>query len=362
MPPELTSTRPLRIWALLGARRGGNNQVIALAEALGLPYETKTLIYNDWRRLYPRVLGTSLRSLAPESRPLIAGEPPDVTLSIGHRSVPVVRAIKARSNGRTRAIHLGNPRASPRHFDLVITTPQYPVPDAPNVVRLPLALGRPSQTPPKTEKTARFFDALTHPRRLLLLGGPTRYWTITANTVAHAIAALRRQAEADGGSLAVVGSPRTPKQALRAALRAIGGARAPMAVVPIEGPPSYAELLAAADEIFVTSDSVSMMSEALRTGKPVGLVPIEHTRIGAVWLWLMDRIRPGRPVYPRDLRYFWAQLDRQGLAGTLDRPVSGAVPDVVTLAAAEVRRLLGLPVRPAIAVLDVVRSRPASQA
>ena len=57
---------------------------------------------------------------------------------------------------------------------------------------------------------------------------------------------------------------------------------------------------------------------------------------------LMDHIRPGRPVHPRDLRFFWKELDRQGLAGTLDRPVHGSIPDVEAIAADAVRRLLGL--------------------
>ena len=43
MPAEA----PKRIWALLGPHRGDNNQVLALAEALGLPFEVKSLRYNQ---------------------------------------------------------------------------------------------------------------------------------------------------------------------------------------------------------------------------------------------------------------------------------------------------------------------------
>ena len=49
MPHE---SRP-RVWALLGPHRGDNNQVLALAEALGLPFEEKTLSYNQLRRVPP---------------------------------------------------------------------------------------------------------------------------------------------------------------------------------------------------------------------------------------------------------------------------------------------------------------------
>ena len=43
--------RPLRIWALLGARAGDNDQVLGLAEAIALPFEIKHLAYNRLRVL-----------------------------------------------------------------------------------------------------------------------------------------------------------------------------------------------------------------------------------------------------------------------------------------------------------------------
>ena len=46
-----------RIWALLGHRKGDNNQVLALAQGLGLPFETRSMRYNVLRRLDNRLLG-----------------------------------------------------------------------------------------------------------------------------------------------------------------------------------------------------------------------------------------------------------------------------------------------------------------
>src|SRR5438067_3845378 len=129
-----------RVWTLLGPHRGDNNQVLALAEALGLPFEEKTLSYNALRRVPPRWLGATFASVAADARPQIEGEPPDLIISTGLRSVPVVRELKRRSGARTRTVHLGYPRISPKHFDLVVPTPEYPVPDAPNVLRIPFAL------------------------------------------------------------------------------------------------------------------------------------------------------------------------------------------------------------------------------
>jgi hypothetical protein len=173
---------------------------------------------------------------------------------------------------------------------------------------------------------------------------------------------LLRQTEADGGSLIVLPSPRTPPEVIAAARDAARRTSAAALLAPLGGPPSYAELLAAADRICVTADSVSMVSESLRTGKPVGLVPIRSTRLGKLFMHVMDWVRPGHPIYPRDLRYFWRSLESQGLAGTLARPLAGEVPDMAMLAAERVRQLLARQVPLARAARDGVQSAPASPA
>jgi hypothetical protein len=328
--------RPPRIWVLLGQRKGDNSQVLALADALGLPYEAKTLRYNLLRLLNKRLLGATFAVLTGRSRRDVAGPPPDLVIAIGHRSVPVVRALKKQSGGRMRAVHLGNPRVSPRHFDLLVTTPQYPVADAPNVVRNPVALGVPANF------AARGLKQFQEPLRLVLLGGPTTFWRLDWKDVEDALTALAQAQRRDGGSVVVLGSPRTPPQILASVRGLASRLEPPAAVVPPGGPPSYPELLGAADQLFVTGDSVSMVSEALATGKPVGIIPVRRTLLGRLWIGAFDRLRPERAVFPRDLRRFWAGLERAGLAGTVEEPRRGAMPDVLGETARRVRALLGL--------------------
>lgn len=330
----------IRIWALLGPHRGDNNQVLALAEALGLPFEAVTLRYNQWRRLQPRLLGATLRSLTGESRAAVAGTPPDLTISTGHRSVPVVQAIRRRSGGRTISVHVGYPRLSPAYFDLVVPTPEYPVPDHANVIRIPFALSRARAAAQPKELDATLFQGLPAPRRLLILGGPTLYWKLDKMDVLEALSHLLDAAATQGGSVLVVGSPRTRDDVLRAVERAL--VRSPVAarMIPVEGPPSYPASLAVADTIFVTADSVAMVSDAILTGKPVGLLPVRPTALGQAYMRLVDWLRPGKRIFPRDLRYFWAELDERGLVGTLKQPRSGAALDLAAMIAARVRGLL----------------------
>lgn len=329
--------RPLKIWALLGARQGDNNQVLALAEALGVPFEIKALRYNGWRRLQPPVLGATFRSLAAESRPLVSEDWPDLTISSGHRSVPVVQAIREASHGSTLSVHVGYPRISPGKFDLVIATPEYPIADHPNLLRIPFALTRASST----EKTdPAFRRSYPRPRRLLILGGDTLYWHVDAADVVAVLRRLQTAAASEGGSLLVVGSPRTPPALLARARELVSGASFPAAMIPVRGPPSYRTLVAEADSLWVTADSVAMTSDAIATRKPVALVPIRPTLCGTLYMGVMNRLCRDQRVRPRDLRFFWKALQQHQLVG-MDPPLRTRwVPDLTGLVSERVKELL----------------------
>lgn len=343
-----------RVWALLGPHRGDNNQVLALAEALGQHFEEKKLSYNGWRRVPPALLGATFRSVERHCRHQLEGDPPDLTISTGLRSVPVVRELKRRSGGRTRSVHLGFPRISPRHFDLVVPTPEYPVPDAPNVLRIPFAL-TPHRARTVEQSDRELLNAYPRPRRLLLVGGPTLYWELPISAMLTAVGRLQEQALKQGGSILAVGSPRTPPELLGAVREALETSCVPFLFEGGDGPPSYGALIEAADEIYVTADSVAMAADAVTTVKPVGLIPIARSRLGEVVMGLMDRIRPGRRLYPRDLRFFWAALGKEGFGGTLDAPRAANPPDYAALVAERVRRLLAQPPRPATNARDSAR-------
>jgi uncharacterized protein len=346
--------QPIRVWALLGPHRGDNNQVLALAEALGMPFEEKWLRYNQLRRLQPALLGATLNSVSASTREQLEGESPDLTISTGHRSVPVVRALRKRSAGKMRAVHLGYPRISPTHFDLVVPTPEYPVPDAPNVVRIPFALS------PHTKALAdpgglAVLEALPAPRRLFVLGGPTLYWELPQPLIIASVVQLLGIAEGNGGSLLAIGSPRTPQHLLDAVAELLANAKVPTFMAPREGSPSYRAMIEAADEIYVTADSVAMVADAVMTRKPVGIVPIGHSPLGRLVTAAADRLRPGKRLFPRDLRFFWASLHDHGFGGTVDTPRASDPPDFTSEIAQRVKRLLELPPESAGAARDSAR-------
>jgi len=65
---------------------------------------------------------------------------PDLVLCAEASPSVIARDVKRRSAGKTRIVCLGRPAGSAANFDLVITTAQYRIPAAPNVVELSMPL------------------------------------------------------------------------------------------------------------------------------------------------------------------------------------------------------------------------------
>ena len=249
------------------------------------------------------------------------------------------------------AVHLGYPRISPKHFDLVVPTPEYPIGDAPNVVRIPFAL-TPHRAREVEQADRDLLAGYARPVRLLLIGGPTLYWELSDRRIFRAVRRLLRSAGWDGGSVIAVGSPRSPPELLSAVEAMLEDSSVQSLMAPIEGPPSYAALIEAADEIYVTADSVAMVADAVMTRKPVGIVAISKSSLGKAVMAIADRVRHGKRLFPRDLRFFWAALQEQGFGGTLDEPRASDPPDFTAEIAQRVRQLLRLPPQPAKAGRD----------
>jgi mitochondrial fission protein ELM1 len=252
-------------------------------------------------------------------------------IGIGRRSVAVSRWIRNASGGRTKIVRLGNPRAEPRLFDLVITTPQYPVKCESNVLTLPVSMGRYRKAPKPTTEESEWLQALPRPHLLVSVGGQTRYWAQRAEALTNAVKQLAAKAQAAGGSLIIATSPRTPPETVSA----IANCGTSCEIIA-DGRVRYPVLLVDADEHYVTADSVSMISEAVLTGKPVGLIPVELDEEGQRALGV-----DGFSNSKRDIRRFWAELQSKGVVGTIDDPKAGTVEDPVETAVHAVKALLG---------------------
>ena len=190
---------PARVWALLGPHRGDNNQILALADALG------SSVRGEEFALQPAAAdpaGHAWRDLCERGQPPAArgsrAEPPDLTISTGLRSVPVVRELRRRSGWRTRSVHLGF-RADfaeafrPGGADAGIS-------GARCAQRHAASRSRSALMPAKAiEQSDRdLLNAYPQPRRLFLVGGPTLYWELPVDRMTAALWQLLEAAQSRG--------------------------------------------------------------------------------------------------------------------------------------------------------------------
>ena len=301
-------TREPMIWVLLGQRTGDNAQALAtgraVAAATGGEVTPKPLLYNALYRAPNLLLGASLRSLRQDRRNSLAPPWPDLVIGVGRRSVPVARWIKAQSGGRAKLVQIGRPRAPLDWFDLVVTTPQYRLPDEANVLKVLLPpLSAPALDKNELELWRKTFAPLPRPWIGVLVGGarpPYRFDARAAVQLAHRAEAL---ADRLGGTLLVTTSPRTGAAQGRALVEAISSPAHCNLWRP-DADNAHHAILALADRFIVTGESVSMLAEACLTGKPVAIHQLP--RNGSYPAWSGERgigrrfARAGLASPPRD--------------------------------------------------------------
>lgn len=263
-------TQP-QVWIVDAYRAGERTQLRALAEGLAWPLEIKRLRYRKFEMRTNLFRGSDLHGVD-----LAASDPleppwPDLVLSMGMRNEPVARWIRNQSGGRTRLVFLGRLWSDPSHFDLVITTAQYPVPDRPNVLRnaLPLHAIGPERLAGAAALWGPRLSHLPRPYLTLNIGGPSGPYAFGRRAAERLLRDTLALARARKASLLISSSARTPPSVL-AAFAAQNEVPMQLYHWRRDDPDNpYLGFLALADEVIVTADSISMLSEACATGRPV---------------------------------------------------------------------------------------------
>ena len=266
------------IWVLTDEVAGHASQSIGVAEALGLPFETRALRYRPIAVL-PVALGPhSLAGLDGASRALLAPPWPALVIATGRRLAGVARWIKrrARADGtHTRIVQIMDPVRDRDAFDL-IAAPRHDA-SAPRA-NLIETVGAPNRVTParlaaEGERWRERLAGLPTPRIALLVGGTTRRRGFAPALAAQLGALSSALARAAAGSLMITTSRRTGEAAADALTAAVTVPAhvhrwgAAPAGAPDANP--YFGFLGLCDAAIVTGESVSMCSEACATGKPV---------------------------------------------------------------------------------------------
>jgi uncharacterized protein len=312
-----TGRSPL-IWTLCGARAGDTAQALELARLVGGRLVEKNLSFNALHFVPNVLMGAGLQILTMESRKSIVPPWPELVIATGKRTATVARAVKTLSGGKSKLVQLGRPRAALRHFDLVITTPQYGLPDAPNVIRLPTPFAAPKAVDASAlESWTAAWQHLPRPRIMAAIGASKFPLILGPRELESYARALNDVARKMRGSILLFDSPRSAKGALLAVSSCL---TVPHWSASPDEKGAYQSGLCLADHFSVTSDSVSMVTEMLATGKAVAVHRLPRRKS---FHWSADHglaamlARSGFLSPPRNVDRFVATLIEQDRLGVL---------------------------------------------
>lgn len=318
------SERGLTCWVLSEGMAGTENQCRALAAALGVTPEIKRAVTAaPWRWL--KGAATALPPAMLAQGDAVTPPWPDLLIASGRKCVALALAIRRASRGQSFVIFVQNPRWGRANFDLIVA-PRHDGLSGENVFPTRGALSRVNEAglSAAAAEFAPAFAALPRPLVACLIGGTSRRHRLTPAGARRIGESLAKLAAGSGCGLLITASRRTPPDSFAALEAAL--AEAPTYIWRGEGENPYLGFLALAEAIVVTADSVSMVSDACATGKPVHILAVE-----------------GRQ--PAQFEKFFAGLQAEGAVRTFSgalEPWDYTPLQDSALAAGEIKRRLGL--------------------
>ena len=269
----ITMTSDPAVWVLHDGKAGMASQAVGLAEAAGFPFSEKCLaIRFPWSHLPPHLwlwpshaVGGAGARLAPPW--------PDLVIACGRTAAMPALTIRRANRGRSIAAQIQDPEIGHGEFDLFVV----PAHDTLRGSRVIVTQGAVHRATPARLAAARCrFSALAAmPRPIIsvLIGGSNKAYRLSLRRLADIADALCRILRQGGGSLLLTPSRRTGET--RLALLRARLANLPAVIWDGSGENPYFAYLAFADALLVTADSVSMISEAAATGKPVHVLELD---------------------------------------------------------------------------------------
>ena len=289
------------IWAISDGAAGNRRQAWALAQAMGGQLRELVLAPRaPWSWFAPRVLPGGRLALDPSARDVLSPPWPDLAVGCGRQAALATRLIARLSERRTRTVQILDPRIATRHWDAVVA-PRHDGLAGANVLA-PLGSLHPIDDDWLQDARSAWavFSRMPSPRIGVLLGGSRPGVRLDGRWLAALVGTLRRLL-ADGGSAMIMASRRTPDGLSNACADALAAYPQLLWRGVQDGANPYPGVLAWADRLLASPDSVNMLSEAAATGAPVHTIalsplPRRLARFHATLAeggWLVE---PGAPL------------------------------------------------------------------
>ena len=239
------------------------SQVEGLAKALDIDFTHHKVELNHlWKFIPP--------NLSPVSQNVfkkIDHDDFDVIISCGRKSVIPSIHLKNTANKKVFNIHIQNPKVDLNHFDFIVA-PEHDVIEGQNVISTKGAIHYLTKNEISENKDYLNSFIKKDERNIwtLILGGPTKYYNYSTKNIKNIFTMLYKLLKKHDFQLVVIPSMRTPINTIHYAREFFGDNHT---VIKNVDKKAYLSALAIAENIIVTCDSSSMISEAALTGKPI---------------------------------------------------------------------------------------------
>ena len=251
----------LKALLLTQGMHGMVSQVEGLARALGLTYKHQSIKLKPFWNLLPPKLTPISENLVKEK--FVCDS--KVIISCGRKSVISSIALKKRLGKEIFTIHIQDPKVALKHFDLVIS-PEHDDIKGNNVLSTKGAIHY--LTKKEIKDNLNYLNVNKEKKKLVafIIGGPNKYYNYNDQAIQQLFTKIKTLFTPDKYKIITVPSYRTPEKIIKKAFDTFNFNHI---VIKTVDKKAYLSALALADVTVVTCDSISMISEAAITGKPV---------------------------------------------------------------------------------------------
>ena len=196
----------------------------------------------------------------------------DIIISCGRKSIIPSIHLKSISNKKILNIHIQDPKINFDYFDFIVA-PEHDGISGSNIINTKGAIHY--LTKDEIEENKDYLNSFIRKdnRKIwcLIMGGPTKYYDYSTKNMKHIFSIFYKLLKKKDFQLVVIPSMRTPLNTIHYAKEFFGENHT---VIMDVGKKAYLSALAISENIIVTCDSSSMISEAALTGKPIYIANI----------------------------------------------------------------------------------------
>ena len=239
------------------------SQVEGLGKALGIDFTHHTVELNNFWKIFPPKFTPISQSVYKK----INKTDFDLIISCGRKSVIPSIHLKNNSKKKVFNIHIQDPKVNLKNFDIIVA-PEHDSIQGQNVISTKGAIHY--LTNNEIIKNKDYLNSFIKKdqRKIcsLILGGPTKYYDYSLKNMENIFFILKDFLVENDFQLVVIPSMRTPKNSINFAKEYFGENHT---IIDNIDKKAYLSALSISENIVITCDSISMISEAALTGKPI---------------------------------------------------------------------------------------------